>query len=456
MSRVTDMTSGKPVGLMLRFAVPVVLTNLGQQLYQIVDASIVGRGVGMDALAAVGSTDWTYWLILWSMSVMTAGFATFVSRYFGRGDYVGMNRSIVIMSVLSAVIALVLTAVGLFAAEPLLRMLETPENILHDAVMYLSVMIAGTLVTTAYNLAASILRALGDGKSPLIAMAVAAVMNIAVDLLFVMGFGWGVFGAALASVLSQLAAFVYCLIKILKVECVSFTRQTCTWDWAMAREILFFGLPLALQYIIINFSGVILQSTINTQGSAFVAGYTAVNKLYGLLECSAIALGSAFTTFASQNYGAGNYRRVRKGVNISVLLAVGAAAGLAAITLPMNRVLPKIFLDMNEPQAAKALEVSATYLIHMILSLPVLYLVYVHRSALQGTGDSKWSLFSGITEAVVRVIAAKLLFSYFGVGVLYFSEPLSWLAAWLSVLVPYWFYRKKHLPIRQTDRVDQE
>ena len=448
MSRVTDMTKGSPAKLMLKFAVPVVITNLGQQLYQIVDAAIVGRGVGMDALAAVGSTDWTYWLILWSMCVMTSGFATFVSRYFGKHDYVGMNRSMVTMGVLTAVIAIVLTVVGLLSAKPLLQLLNTPENILDDAVTYLSVMVAGTLVVAAYNLAASILRALGDGKTPLIAMGIAAGMNIAVDILFVMGLGWGVFGAALASVLSQAVAFVYCLIKILKVECVKLDKTACTWDWSLAREILFFGLPLALQYIIINFSGVMLQSTINLQGSAFVAGYTAVNKLYGLLECSAIALGSAFTTFVSQNYGAGNYKRVRKGINLSAVLAVGAAVVLIAITLPLNRVMPKTFLDMKELHAAKALDTAATYLIHMILSLPILYLVYVHRSALQGTGDSKWSLLSGIIEALARVAAATVLFGHWGVGALYFSEPLSWLAAWLSVLIPYIFYRKKHLPVQ--------
>lgn len=449
MSRVTDMTVGKPAGLMLGFAVPVILTNLGQQLYQIVDAAIVGRGVGVDALAAVGCTDWTYWMILWSMSVMAAGFATFVSRFFGSGDYEKMNRSIFLMSVLAAVIALILTVVGLWAARPLLVLMETPENILDDAVRYLSTMIAGTLVVTAYNLAASILRAFGDSKSPLIAMVIAAVLNIALDLMFVMVLRWGVFGAALASVLAQLVAFLYCVVKIKRVEYVKFDRSSLQWDWKLAWEILCFGLPLAMQYIIINCSGMLLQSTINTQGSAFIAGYTSVNKLYGLLECTAIALGSAFTTFISQNYGAGDFGRVRKGVNTSVFLAVGAALALIVLTLPLNRVLPQLFLDLSEAGAEQALDVAARYLVHMILSLPVLYLVYVHRSALQGTGDSKWSLISGVFEALTRVALAKVVFVLLGTPVLYWIEPLSWLAAWLFVLVPYCWYEKKHLPVEK-------
>ena len=449
MSRVTDMTRGNPAKLMLTFAFPVVLTNLGQQLYQIVDAAIVGRGVGVDALAAVGCTDWTYWLILWSMCVMTSGFATFVSRFFGSRDYAAMNRSIMIMSVLSAVIAVVLTAAGLILARPLLVFLGTPEEILDNAVIYLSTMIAGTLVITAYNLAASILRAFGDGRSPMIAMIFAAILNVALDLLFVMAFRWGVFGAALASVLSQLAAFVYCLIKILKIEIVRFDRQNMVWDWKLALEILRFGLPLALQYIIINAGGMIVQSTVNTQGQGFIAGYTAVNKLYGLLECTAISLGNAFTTFTSQNYGAKNFRRVRKGVNTSMVLAIGGAAVLMAITLPLNRWLPQLFIDLKEEGAAEAVLVASRYLMHMILGLPILYLVYVHRNSLQAIGVASWSLVSGIFEALTRVLFVKVLFDLWGVKVLYYVEPFAWLAAWLFVLVPYYFYERSRLPVSQ-------
>lgn len=447
MSGVTDMTRGKPARLMLGFAFPVILTNLGQQFYQIADAAIVGRGVGVDALAAVGCTDWTYWMILWSMSVMTAGFATFVSRFFGMQDYDKMNRAIVISAVLSAAIAIILTIAGLLLARPLLEFLGTPSNILEDAVTYLSTMIAGTLIMTAYNLAGSILRAFGDGKSPLIAMIIAASLNIALDLLFVMGFHWGVFGAAIASVLAQLVAFLYCLYKIRRISCVKIDRQTFQPDFSLAGEILIFGLPLAIQYIIIHVGGMIVQSTINVQGSAFIAGYTAINKLYGLLECTAISMGNAFTTFASQNYGAGNFKRVRKGVNTAACLAIGSSLVIMAIALPLNRVLPQFFMDVSEAGAAEALDVASRYLINMILALPVLYMVYVHRNNLQAIGVASWSLVSGIAEALVRVIMAKIFFVWIGKEILYYIEPFAWLAAWLFVLVPYYFYEKKRLPV---------
>lgn len=445
MTKITDMTTGRAAGLMLRFALPVVLTNLGQQLYQIVDAAIVGRGVGVDALAAVGCTDWIYWVILWSVQAMTGGFASFVSRFFGKRDHSSLNRAIVISMVLSAVIALVLTAAGVLLARPLLLLLDTPQEILDLAVTYLTTMVAGTLIVTGYNLFGAILRAFGDGRSPLLAMILAALLNVALDLVFVMVLQWGVFGAAAASVLSQLVALLFCLYRMLRIECV---RLRFDWNWRLAWEILSFGVPLALQYMIVNLGGMIVQSTVNAQGSSFIAGYTAVNKLYGLLECSAIALGSAFITFASQNYGAGNFKRVRSGVKTAMLLAVSAAAVLMAVVLPLNRILPQIFLDLSEPGAADALDVAGRYLIHMAFGLPVLYLVYVHRSNLQAIGNSSWSLVSGIAEAGIRVLLAKVLFRWIGVQVLFYVEPFAWLMAWLFVLVPYYFYQRRLLRVQ--------
>ena len=180
MSKVMNMTEGKPSRLMLRFALPVILTNLGQQLYQIVDAAIVGRGVGMDALAAVGCTDWTYWMVMWSISVMTQGFATFVSRYFGKNDRDSINKAIATSVYLTLIISAVFTVVGVICARPILILLKTPteRNILSQAVTYLLVMFSGIIIVAFYNLSAAILRAFGDSKTPLIAMITAAVLNI--------------------------------------------------------------------------------------------------------------------------------------------------------------------------------------------------------------------------------------------------------------------------------------
>ena len=447
MSRVTDMTRGSPAKLMLGFAIPVIFTNLGQQLYQIADAAIVGRGVGVDALAAVGCTDWTYWMMMWSVSVMVQGFATFVSRYFGKQDRSMTNKAIATSVYLSLIIAGIFTIAGVILARPILELLRTPteRDIMTNAVIYLTTMISGIVIVALYNLAAAILRAFGDSKSPLVAMVIAAVLNILLDLLFVMVFHWGVFGAAIASVMSQCIAFAFCVRKILQIEYVQLRKDAWKWDPKLCGEMAKFGIPLALQYVIIHLGGMIVQSTINDQGGSFVAGYTAVNKLYGLLECSAIALGASFTTFASQNFGAGNYHRVRRGVNVGMALSVSVAAALMVIVLPLRSILPQVFMDMKESGADHAIYVASRYLTNMILSLPILYLVYVHRNNLQAIGIASWSLVSGIAEAVSRVVMAKLCLPFVGIEIMFYIEPVAWLMAWLFVLVPYYFYQRKLL-----------
>jgi putative MATE family efflux protein len=233
--------------------------------------------------------------------------------------------------ILSGIVGILLTIAGLFAAKPLLGLLGTPTDIFDNASVYLMTMIAGTIAVTAYNMAASILRAFGDGKSPLIAMVIAALVNVALDLLFVLVFRWGVFGAALASVLAQSMSFLYCFFRIRRIECVKLDAEAWKIDWKMMRDFILFGIPLVVQYVIICIGGIILQSAINGEGSIFIAGYTATNKLYGLLECAGISTGTAISTYFSQNYGAGQMDRVRSGVRSGVKIVTVMA--LVVMTL---------------------------------------------------------------------------------------------------------------------------
>ena len=412
-----------------------------------VDAAIVGRGVGVDALAAVGCTDWTYWLLMWSVAVMVQGFATFVSRYFGKQDRDMTNKAITMSIYLTAAISAVFLIAGVLAARPVLELLRTPKTILPDAVTYLTTMVCGIVVVAFYNLTSAILRAFGDSKTPLAAMIIAAVLNVLLDLLFVMVLPWGVFGAAFASVLSQCVALVFCTLKILRIEYVQLDKTAWRFDGKLCGEMAKFGIPLAIQYVAIHLGGMIVQSTINDQGASFVAGYTTINKLYGLLECSAIALGASFTTYGSQNFGAGNFKRVRRGVNVAMVLAVSAACLLAAIVLPLRYQLPQLFIKISEEGAVEAIDVAARYLRNMILSLPILYLVYVHRNNLQAIGIASWSLVSGVAEAASRVVMAKFCMPFTGVEILYYVEPVAWLMAWVFVLIPYYFYQRRLLPV---------
>ena len=446
MERTTDMTKGSIIKLLLTFSFPLILTNLGQQLYMIVDASIVGRGVGVKALAAVGSADWSYWLILWTVTGITQAFATFISRYFGDKNYRDMNKTIAMSTILCIIMGAVLTVAGLIFAKPLLVILDTPGDIIDGATVYLHTMIAGTLVVTAYNMAGSILRAFGDGKSPLIAMIIAALLNIGLDLLFVMVFKWGIFGAAFASVLSQLVSFIYCLYQIKKVSCVKLDKSIWKLDFKMVKDLLVFGIPLSLQYIVIALGGMILQSTINLQGSTFVAGFTAVNKMYGLLESTAMSFGIAFSTFFAQNCGAGLKERVRNGVRSGEKLCVVSAIIVTVIVVLTGKYLLQIFIDLSKEGGSEALAVGMKYLYYMIGFLVILYPIYVYRNVLQSMGISFWSMISGFAEFAVRVFMSKVVVLWFGVETLFFIEPAAWLGALIVVMIPYYILKNKLLP----------
>jgi len=446
MKRTVDMTVGSPTKHILKFAFPLIVANIGQQLYAVVDAAIVGRGVGVKALASVGTTDWVYCMILWAVISLTQGFSTFVSRYFGEKNYDKMNKSIAMSALLSGLISILLSAAGLLAARPLLDLMNTPSDIIGGATAYLVIMISGTLVVTAYNLASSILRAFGDGKSPLIAMIIAGLLNVGLDLLFVFPFDWGIHGAAIASVLAQLISFLFCLVRLKKIDCIHLDRQSFLPNWKEIKELLAFSLPLALQSITIAIGGIFLQSVINQQGSIFIAGYTATNKMYGLMESSATALGLACSTFLAQNYGAGLHARVRKCVGTATLIAVAMSLAVFFILLVIRWDLLQLFLDVNQENGFEALKIAVRYLTYMIFFLPILFLIHVFRNALQALQISVWSMLSGFGELVCRMFMAFVVIAWIGPDALFLSEPLAWAGALAFVLFPYFYYQKNLLP----------
>lgn len=445
MKRTINMTKGSITKQILAFAFPLILANIGQQLYMIADASIVGLGLGVKALAAVGATDWCYWLILWTVIGLTQAFSTFISRYFGKGDFDEMNKVIVTSALLTFIVSAILTVLGLIVSKPLLLLLKTPADIIDNAQIYLMTMVSGTIVVAAYNMSGSVLRAFGDGKSPLIAMIIAAVVNIGLDALFVLIFKWGVFGAAFASVLAQLISFIYCMAMIWKIEFIKFDRVKSKPDFKTVKEMMVFGTPIALLYIVLSVGGIVLQSTINIQGSVFVAGYTATNKLYGLLEATAIAIGMAFSTFFSQNYGARNMQRIKSGMKQAVLMCVILGAIEAGLVFVFGKYMLRVFLDVGESGGMEALLVGYRYLVIMSAFLVILYLIHVFRNVLQALEISLWSMLSGFAECAVRVLMAKVFINFIGTDALFYAEPLAWLGALLLVALPYIYYDRKLL-----------
>lgn len=439
------MTEGKILRQVIPLAVPLLLANMGQQLYMIVDGSIVGRGIGAKALASVGASDWCTWLILWSVLSLTHGFSTFVSRFFGRHDYQKMNRVITNGAVLTVVIGGLLTVAGLLVSRPLLELLHTPDDIIDDAVIYIRTMLSGTLIVAAYNFTAAILRALGNGKAPLIAMGIAALVNIGLDLLFVLVFQWGIFGAAIASVLAQFLSFLYCLHRIRRIEFIRLTREDWKMDWHLSLRMLGFSIPIAVSFIIIAVSGIILQSTINKLGSIYVAGFTAPNKLYGILEATSLALGQAFATFLSQNYGAGKFDRVKEGTRKGVLLALLMGLVVTAVIVPLIRPLLSCFIDASEKDAAAIMAVAWKYMFIMTVSIVLIYPIHIYRGALQSVGNSIWPMISGFAESLARALMGTAAVAIFGTGAVFYAEPAAWVFALLFVLVPYYLVRRKVL-----------
>ena len=443
--RTIDMTVGSPAKHILRFAIPLILTNVGQQLYMIADAAIVGRGVGVKAFAAVGATDWSYWMILWTVGGLTQGFSTFVARAFGEKNHREMNRFIATSVVLCVLIGGSLTVLGLSAARPLLRLLHTPADILPGATAYLMTMVGGTLAVMGYNMAAAILRALGDGRTPLNAMIIAALLNIALDCLFVFVLDWGIVGAAAASVLAQLVSFLYCSASILKIDMVKLDREAWKPDPDKIKSMLLFGLPIALQYVVITLGGMILQSSVNLQGSIFIAGYTATNKLYSFLQCFAMSFGVAACTFIAQNYGAGRFDRVRRGVVDSVKIVTITAVIMTTVSLVTRWQILRVFLDVEEAGGTEALAVAVRYLTIMSLFFVIQHILHVFRNVLQALGVAVWFMASGVAEFVARLFLSKVAIHYMGTDALFIAEPASWLGAMLCVFLPYFYYKKKLL-----------
>ncbi len=429
------MTQGSPAKLLLAFTVPLVLGNLGQQFYMIVDAIIVGQGVGIKALAAVGAADWTYWLILWVVQALTPGICYKDRPSFWRRKPGPCPKICFHVGAALSAIGIILTVVGLLIIHPVLTALKTPEDIFGGAQSYLFTMFSGTLIVMAYNMAAAILRAFGDGKTPLIAVGIAGGLNIALDLLFVMGFHWGIVGAAAATLLAQLAAFLYCFVVVKKLELLQMQPGDWKTDPVMIKELCSMGIPLALQHVIIVVGGMVLQSTINSQGFLFVAGFTAANKLVGLMESSALSFGYATTTYMAQNYGAGLYGRIRKGMKSVILIVVLLSVIVSAIMLLGGEHILQLFISASDGDAPIVLRIAYRYLATMSFMLCALYLLHGCRSTIQGLGNAVCPVISGIVEFFMRASAAVLLTKIWGTAVIYFAEPLAWCGAALVVIL---------------------
>lgn len=440
-----DMTQGKPAGIIVSFAIPLMLGNVFQQMYTVMDSVIVGRGVGVEALAALGTSDWISFTAMGGITGIAQGFSVLIAQYFGAKDEKGMKKTIA-MSVWSGVgITLILMALFLGNLGRLLSLLRVPDIIWEDSYHYLFILLIGLAATAFYNISSGILRAMGDSQTPLRAMVIASVTNIILDLLFVMGFHWGVEGAAIATVTAQICSGAICTAQLGKYGVWKIEKEDWKWDWELVKRLLALGLPVAFQNVIIGFGGIVIQYVINGFGFLYVAGFTATNKLYGLFELAAVSFGYATSSFVGQNLGAEEYGRIKEGVRASAVISAVIAVIIGGILLVFGKGILQIFISKEAAHAGAVLEIAYHYLAVMAATLVILYLLHIYRSALQGMGDTVIPMFSGIAELVMRITIALTLPMIIGKDGIYYAETGAWLgAAILLVAAYYWRIRKMH------------
>lgn len=442
------MTTGNPAGLIFKFALPLMAGNIFQQLYTVVDTMVVGKFLGVDALAALGASDWLNWMMLGIIQGFTQGFAIKMAQEFGAGNYKQLRKVIGNSAVLSVIFSVVLVILGQLAAKPILELLQTPSDIMPDTILYIRLMFAGVPIVMFYNLLACILRSLGDSKTPLNAMIIASITNIVLDVLFVFGFKWGIAGAAIATLIAQVVSGVYCLYFIRKIEILSLRKEDFKPEAALNGKLLLLGLPMAFQNAVIALGGMVIQFVVNGYGVIFIAGMTATNKMYGLLEIAATSYGYAVVTYVGQNLGAGENKRIRQGMRSSLGIGLITAFIIGFVMLFLGKIILSWFISGTPEEVNAAMDVAYLYLVIMNVCLPILYILHIVRSGIQGMGNTFLPMLSGIAELVMRTGGALLLPHYMGEVGIFYAEVLAWFGADVVLVISYLILIRK-LPIKK-------
>lgn len=421
---VYSMTEGSPAKLLLRFTLPMLIGNIFQQFYNMVDSIVVGRFVGANALAAVGATGSLNFLFFAMSFGIAAGVGVVVSQYFGAGRMDMVEKGIINGMYLLALVSVLMGIVGIVSARWVLTALDTPEIILEDAVTYMRVSCAGILAIAAYNGVASVLRALGDSKTPLYFMVLACFINIGLDLLFVINFQWSVFGVAFATVIAQLVAavgsFLYALYKIPYFRIKREHRQVRT---DIISRCFTLGLPIALQNALIAFSCIFLQRVVNGFGESVVAANTALGRIEQLVQQPYSSLGAAITTYTGQNIGAGKIDRVKQGYKVGVRCVVIFSLLMLIPGQLFGKPIVGIFVTEPEVIAIGAKGLSITSFFYFFLGM-----IYVARSVLNGAGDAAFAMLNGLMEVIGRVGFALPLtmIPFIGMWGIFLTTGLTW------------------------------
>lgn len=435
---VREMTHGNPLKLILGFCLPMLLGNIFQQLYSMVDTVIVGQCISLDALAAVGSTGSVSFLIIGFTTGITSGSSILPAQYFGAGDYSAMRRAIAHAIYLCAITTVVVTALAVGFCYPLLQLMQTPDDVIGLAYDYIVVIFIGIGVTMAYNLMAGILRAMGDSKTPLYFLILSSLVNIGLDLLFIRVFNMGVAGAGWATVLSQGISAVLCFIYIKRsYPVLEFEKEEFKFSGEIFSAISKVSIAMGLQFSITAVGSIILQTAVNGLGKVTMAAITAANKMQNLMYAPMETLGVTMATYAGQNLGAGNYRRITQGMHRAY--TVGFIYALIAMVIAwfFSGNLCMLFINENEENTAEVISQAVYFTRVNGLFCPALAYLFIIRNMLQGVGYSFLPMLAGAAELMARTVVALGFVDAFGFDAVCIASPVAWIAADALLTVVY-------------------
>ena len=437
-----DLTEGKPLSLILGFSIPVLLGYLFQQFYSVADTVIVGKCLGVQALAAVGSTGAVNFLIIGFVCGLCSGFAIPVAQRFGAKNYGKMRCYVANTIYLCFFFGIIMTVATVIFCRRLLLLMKTPEDIVISAEGYIRIIFAGIPLIFLYNMVSAIIRALGDSKTPVYFLVMSTLMNIALDLLFIIAFHWGVAGAALATVISQGISGIACVIYMRKhFDIIRLSKDEKHFNLSYCSTLCGVGIPMGLQYTITAVGSVILQTSVNMLGSAAVAAITAAGKV-SMFFCAVYdALGTTMATYGGQNTGAAKIDRLGIGVRDSMIIASIYAVLVFFLYLVAGEYFVMLFVDGAEQEI---LQNARFFLLANASCYIFLAGVNIFRFMIQGMGYSRFAIFAGVFEMIARTLMGIFLVPRFGFVSVGFASPFAWLLADIF-LVPAFIHCERKL-----------
>ncbi len=449
-----DLTNGSPMKLVVSFAAPLLFGVLFQQFYSFVDTAIVGRYLGAAKLAAVGATGSVNFLVIGLCLGFCSGFSIPIAQDFGAQDEAGMRRSVWHAIVLSAVCSVVFGAAATALCRPLLRLMNTPEEILDASASYISIIFAAIPCCVLYNMASGILRALGDSKTPVVFLVLASLVNIALDLIFIIFCNMDVAGAAVATAISQLVSGVGCvMVMVRRFPMLHLGREDRRFSMDKARKMLGIGLPMGLQFSITAIGSVVVQWSVNGLGVNAVAAVSAAGKLSAFFACVFDALASTMATFAGQNMGARKLDRVDEGLKAAAILGCVYCVAAFAVVLLFVRQLLGLFIDSQAE--AEVMDMGAQFLrINAAFYIPLLF-VNIVRLSIQGMGYTRIAMLAGLFEMVARTAVALLLVPALGFTGACFANPAAWVMA-DAFLIPCYRHIMNTLHLRVLPTIEEK